>query len=464
MSFYKKTSFSHKIHEIFHKKFNILEKEYSTNFILKSVFYLFLYFTLIIILLLFSALVSGSETAFFCLDKKTIDQKTKKNRKKKHILLKILKYRKKLLAIILIANNFFNVGIVILTSSLLEEFFQKDKFSKTINISFSLLLEIISITFILLLFGEIIPKIYAEKNNFRFSIFMAKPLFFISKILEPISKIMISFSELLENKIIKKNNIISIDQLSKALKITSYNQKNNKEIKFLQKIVDFGNTEIHQIMTPRIDMFAISINTNFSDVIRLVRYQEYSRIPIYNNSIDDIEGVLFAKDLLPFIYHNKKFSWKILIHPPFFVPQKKKIDNLLNDFKIRKIHLAIVVDEYGGTCGLVTLEDVVEEIVGDITDEFDKEYLNYSKVNKNTYFFDGKTALINFYRIMEIDDEIFFENEKGEADTLGGFIMEICKEFPKEKQKIDFFRYSFVIQSIDHKRIKTIKVIRNEKK
>ncbi|WP_185857403.1 gliding motility-associated protein GldE [Blattabacterium cuenoti] len=440
-----------------------MEKESSTNVFLEKTLYLVFYFALIIILLLFSALISGSETAFFCIEKKTLDKERKKNSSKGNIVFKILREKKKLLATILISNNISNIGIVILSSYFITEFLQKKNFIiyNRLRVPINFLLEVVVLTFILLLFGEIIPKIYASKNNFRFAIFMAKPLIILSKILDPISKIIIFISKSIEKKVIKKKNLISVDQLSKALKITSKNQKNIKERQFLQRIVDFGNTETHQIMTPRIDMFALNSNKNFSDVLELVRNQGYSRIPVYKDSIDDIEGVLFAKDLLPFIY-DKSFKWNKLIHIPFFVPEKKKIDDLLSDFKKRKIHLAIVVDEYGGTSGLVTLEDVIEEIVGDIIDEFDEEDMSYSKLNQDNYLFDGKTSLINFYRIMNIKEEIFFENQKGEADTLGGFIMEINKEFPKKKQKINFLNYSFIIKSIDHKRIKTIEVIRKK--
>ncbi|AGW86292.1 gliding motility protein [Blattabacterium sp. (Nauphoeta cinerea)] len=440
-----------------------MEKESSTNVFLEKTFYLVFYFALIIILLLFSALISGSETAFFCIEKKILDKERKKNSYKGNIVFKILKDKKKLLATILISNNFSNIGIIILSSYLITEFLQNKYFIiyNKFHIPIDFFLEVIVLTFILLLFGEIIPKIYASKNNLRFAFFMAKPLIILSKILDPISKIIIFISKFIEKRIIKKKNYISVDQLSKALKITSSNHQNIKERQFLQRIVDFGNTETHQIMTPRIDMFALNSNINSHDVLELVRYQGYSRIPIYKNSIDDIEGVLFAKDLLPFIYDNN-FKWNRLIHSPFFVPEKKKIDDLLSDFKKRKIHLAIVVDEYGGTSGLVTLEDVIEEIVGDIIDEFDEEDMSYSKLNQNNYLFDGKTSLINFYRIMDLkeEEEIFFENQKGDADTLGGFIMEINKEFPKKKQKINFSNYSFIIKSIDHKRIKTIEVIR----
>ncbi len=443
---------------MFSSKLNLLEKESSTSIFLESTpyFQIFLYFVLIIILLLFSALISGSETAFFCLEKKIIDRERKKNPSRGDRVLNVLKNRKKLLATILISNNFSNIGIVILSSYLITKYLQK---SFLIPINF--LLEVVFLTFILLLFGEIIPKIYARKNNFRFALFMSKTLMLLGKILYPFSKIMILISKLIEKKMSKKKNRISVDQLSKALKIASFHQKNVKECLFLQRIVNFGNTEIHQIMTPRIDMFALISNTLFSHVLELVRYQGYSRIPIYKDSIDDIEGVLFAKDLLPFI-HEKEIQWTKLIHPPFFVPENKKIDDLLSDFKKRKIHLAIVVDEYGGTCGLITLEDVIEEIVGDIVDEFDEEDMSYSKLNQNNYLFDGKTSLINFYRIMGIKEEVFFEKKKGDADTLGGFLMEINKEFPKRKQKINFLNYSFIIRSIDHKRIKSIEVIRKK--
>ncbi|WP_185871168.1 gliding motility-associated protein GldE [Blattabacterium cuenoti] len=436
-----------------------MEKESSTNILLENTLYLVFYLLVIIMLLLFSALISGAETSFFCMEKKTVDREVKKNFYRGNIVLKILKNKKKLLATILISNNFSNIGIVVLISYLMEFFKKKisifyDQYS-IIPINF--ILEVVLLTFILLLFGEIIPKIYA-KNNFSFALFMSKPLIFLSKTLYPISRILIFISKLIENRLLKKRNVFSVDKLSRALKITSY-KKNIKESQFLQRIVDFGNTEIHQIMTPRIDMFALNSNTSFSKVLRSVRNHGYSRIPIYKESIDDIEGVLYAKDLLPFIYKND-FNWIQLIHPPFFVPEKKKIDDLLSDFKKSKIHLAIVVDEYGGTCGLITLEDVIEEIVGDITDEFDVEDTSYSKLDNNNYLFDGKTSLINFYRIMDVKEEIFFEKKKGDADTIGGFIMEINKEFPKNKQKINFLNYSFIIKNIENKRIKTIEVIR----
>ncbi len=438
-----------------------MAKEFSDNIFLEKILYLFFYLTLIIIILFFSALISGSETSFFCLNSKILKKKIKKDSYKENLLLIILKNKKKLLATILIFNNISNIGIVILTSYLISIFFKKKCFlilNYCIPIIF--LVKVVFITFILLLFGEIIPKIYASRNKMKFSIFMSKPIIFLLKIFNPISNIIISITGCIEKKIRQKKCLISIDQLSEALKITS-NKKNIKEINFLQSIVDFSSKETHQIMTPRIDIFSLNKNISFNNVLKLIRCNVYSRIPVYNKNIDDIEGILYAKDLIPFI-NKDNVNWNRLIYPPFFVPDNKKIDDLLNDFKKRKIHLAIVVDEYGGTCGIVTLEDVIEEIVGDIIDEFDKYSETYSKICDNNYFFDGKTTLINFYKIMNIKEKIIFESKKGEADTLGGFIMEINKNFPKLKQKINFLNYYFIIKSIQNKRIKTIEVIREK--
>lgn len=441
-----------------------MEKEIHSFFLnikeplyIQSIFNLFLLF----ILLFFSALISGAELAFFSLDRKQLEIEKKKNYQ---ILLKvsnILKDRKKLLATILITNNFLNIGIVILASSLINLWI---KFPKIYILGFFIpikfLIEIFGITFILLIFGEIIPKIYASKNNFWFAYFMSTPILIFNRILSPLSNFMMSIYNLIERLIgQKKNNIFSVDQLSEALEITKKNKENDEEIKFLQGIVDFGTIETSQIMIPRIDMFALKHNATFKEVLKCIS-ESYSRIPVYRENIDDIEGVLFIKDLLPYI-NKEEYSWTKLIHPPFFVPENKKLDDLLNDFKNKRIHLAIVVDEYGGTSGLVTLEDVVEEIVGDISDEFDEKNNNsYSIINKNRFIFDGKIPLIDFYRIMKITDDNIFEQKKGDADTLGGFIMEINKKFPRYKQKINFYNYDFIIEEVNKKRIKYIEVLK----
>ncbi|XOD66836.1 MAG: gliding motility-associated protein GldE [Flavobacteriales bacterium Tduv] len=420
----------------------------------------FFHLAILTLLLFFSALVSGAEVAFFSLDRKRIEKEKKINAQKSARVSNILKDRKKLLATILIANNFLNIGIVILASSLIKTHLHfPETYIYNIAIPLKFLVEVIGITFLLLLFGEIIPKIYASKDNFGFSAFMSGPLSLFGQILSPLSNLMMWIYGLVERCIGRKKNTLSVDQLSKALEITSKDKKDAKERQFLQGIVDFGSIETRQIMIPRIDMFALKHDTPFVEVLNIVISEGYSRIPVYRENIDDIEGVLFVKDLLPYI-NQKDYRWKQLMHPPFFVPENKKLDDLLNDFKNKRIHLAIVVDEYGGTCGLVTLEDVIEEIVGDISDEFDKEDTSYSKIDHNCYLFEGKTALIDFYRIMQVDEENFFEEKKGEADTLGGFIMEIHKELPKKRQKIPFHNYDFIIQAVDKKRIKRIEVLR----
>ncbi|XCI75243.1 MAG: gliding motility-associated protein GldE [Flavobacteriales bacterium] len=421
-----------------------------------------LHFILVILLLFFSALVSGSEVAFLSLDKKRLEAEKKKNPHTSAKVDSVLKDQKKLLATILIANNFLNIGIVILTSSLIRTYLQFPEIHiYGIDISFKFLTEVVGITFLLLLFGEIIPKIYASRDNFRFAVFMSRPLFFSSQALSPLSTMMMWIYGFVEHRLGQRKHTLSVDQLSQALEITVEDKKDDKERRFLQGIVDFGSIETRQVMTPRIDMFALKYDTPFAEVLHMIISESYSRIPVYQESIDDIEGVLFVKDLLPLI-NKKEYPWTQLIHQPFFVPENKKLDDLLNDFKNKRIHLAIVVDEYGGTCGVVTLEDVIEEIIGDISDEFDEENTSYSKIDHDSYIFEGKTPLIDFYRIMQVAEEDLFEENKRDADTLGGFIMEIHKELPKRRQKIYFHNYTFTIHTVDKKRIKRIEVFRKK--
>lgn len=413
-------------------------------------------------LLLLAAIIAGAEIAFFSINKKQLEKEKKKDIIKANIVINIINNRKKLLASLLISNNFLNIGVVILSSFLINKYFTFPNIHLfKINISFKFLLEVVGITFILLLFGEIIPKIYASKDNFKFAVFMSKPIYFINKVLNPLIYIMMIMSNYIEQWI-KKPKKLSLYQLSQALKIT-INKKYDKDMIFLRKIINFGNIETRQIMTPRIDIFALNYDTSYEDVLNIIISEGYSRVPVYKENIDNIEGLLFVKDLLPFI--NKiNFNWNKLVHLPFFIPENKKLDDLLKDFKEKKIHLAIVVDEYGGTCGLVTFEDVIEEIIGDIKDEYDEENLSYIKEDKNKYIFEGKISLIDFYRLMQIKEENLFEKHKGNADTLGGFIMQINKKLPLIKQKIKFYNYIFIIQSVDKKRIKRIEVIRKTNK
>jgi gliding motility-associated protein GldE len=318
-------------------------------------------------------------------------------------------------------------------------------------------IEVIIITFLILMFGEILPKIYANRNNLKFSKFMARPLKILDVLFAPISMPMRRLTLMIHKGLGKQKSNLNVDYLSQALELTSEEDTTKEEQKILQGIVSFGNTDTKQVMRPRIDIFALESSLKFEAIIPEIVAHGYSRIPVYENSIDSVSGILYAKDLLPHL-QKKEFDWNSLLRVPLFVPENKKLDDLMVEFQEKKIHLAIVVDEYGGTSGVVSLEDVIEEIVGDISDEFDDDDLIYSKIDENNYVFDGKTALKDFYRIIKLEDESIFENHKGEAETIAGFVLEISKSFPKIRSKIKFNSYTFVVEGIDNKRIKQLKV------
>jgi gliding motility-associated protein GldE len=307
------------------------------------------------------------------------------------------------------------------------------------------------------MFGEILPKIYANRNNLKFSKFMARPLKILDVLFAPISMPMRRLTLMIHKGLGKQKSNLNVDYLSQALELTSEEDTTKEEQKILQGIVSFGNTDTKQVMRPRIDIFALESSLKFEAIIPEIVAHGYSRIPVYENSIDSVSGILYAKDLLPHL-QKKEFDWNSLLRVPLFVPENKKLDDLMVEFQEKKIHLAIVVDEYGGTSGVVSLEDVIEEIVGDISDEFDDDDLIYSKIDENNYVFDGKTALKDFYRIIKLEDESIFENHKGEAETIAGFVLEISKSFPKIRSKIKFNSYTFVVEGIDNKRIKQLKV------
>ena len=315
--------------------------------------------------------------------------------------------------------------------------------------------KIVLVTFLILLFGEILPKVYASRNNEKFSGFMAKPLLFLKKILVIFSAPMQAGTTFLENKLTKAKSEISINQLSQVLELTA-DETTDGEQKILDGIVSFGNTDTKQVMRSRVDIFALNSVTSFSEVLQLIIKAGYSRIPVYEETLDKIVGMLYVKDLLPYL-EKKDVKWQELIREPFFVPENKKLDDLLKEFQEKKVHLAIVVDEYGGTSGVVTLEDIVEEIIGDINDEFDDESLVYSKLDDHNYVFEGKTSLKDIYRVVDIDEELF-EEIKGEAETIAGFVLEISGGFPKKDEKITFQGYVFTVESLDSKRIKQLKL------
>ena len=409
----------------------------------------------IIILLFCCSLIAATEVALFSLTQKDLDSIEETQPAKFEIIKKMLSLPKKLLATILITNNFLHIAIVILFSVSLDKLFA------TISIpALKFTVEVILVTFLILLFGEVLPKVYASRNNVKFATFIAYPLLFLEKVLTPLSTPMRMLTSFLQKKLGRQKTSLSVDQLSQALELTSDEETTSEEQKILEGIVTFGNTDTKQVMSPRIDIFAIATDETFEEIMPKIIEKGYSRIPVYHETIDNITGVLFIKDLIPYI-NKKDFDWKPLVREPFFVPENKKLDDLLKDFQSMKSHLAIVVDEYGGTSGLISLEDVIEEIVGDISDEFDDEEINYTKINNNTFLFEGKINLKDFYRITETDENKFEEN-KGEAETLAGFILELLGNFPKKGTKIEFENVSFTIESVDKKRIKQIKAIVNE--
>ncbi|OXA84379.1 gliding motility-associated protein GldE [Flavobacterium hercynium] len=405
----------------------------------------------IFILLFLSAIVSGAEVALFSLSQKDIEDTLQEDSSKGKIISNLLDKPKKLLATLLVANNFLNIGLVILFS-----YIGQNIFSAVSSAALKFILEVILVTFFILLFGEVLPKVYASRNNIKFAKWVAYPVAFLDKLLSPISLPMRKLTLYLQNKLGKQKNSFSINQLSQALELTDSEGTSSEEQKILEGIVSFGNTDTKQVMSPRIDIFALEIAETFEAIYPKIIEKGFSRIPVYRDNIDQIEGVLFVKDLLPHI-DKKEFDWVSLIREAFFVPENKKLDNLLKDFQSLKSHLAIVVDEYGGTSGLVSLEDVIEEIVGDISDEFDDENLNFSQIDEKNFLFEGKINMKDFYRIVDVNEDVF-ESHKGEAETLAGFILEILGNFPKKDQKVAFENCVFTIETLDKKRVKQIKV------
>jgi len=412
---------------------------------------------LVLVLLIFcSALISGSEVAFFGLSKTELDELVETNSSRAKLVLQLQEKPKKLLASILIANNAINIAIVLLFSLLMDGLFEEDQLLLNI-IDLKFFVEVVAVTFLILMFGEILPKVYANRNRKRFALLMVYPLKLADVIFAPLSLPMRSISLFLHKRFGKQKSNISVDHLSQALELTSHGDTTDEEQKILQGIVSFGNTDTKQVMRPRMDIFGLSEELKFLEVLKEITGHGFSRVPVYKENIDHVIGVLYIKDLLPFL-DRKQFNWLELIREPYFVPENKKLDDLLKEFQEMKIHLAVVVDEFGGTSGIVTLEDIIEEIVGDISDEFDDEDLIYSKLDDHTYVFEGKTALKDFYKVIGLEDERLFEEEKGESETIAGFVLEQSKSFPKRSDIIRFEGFQFKVESLDKRRIKQIKV------
>ena len=414
-------------------------------------------FIVLLLLLVCSALISGAEVAYFGLSQTELNEIEEEKTTKGKIVVNLLNKPKKLLATILVTNNAINIGIVLLFNDIGDTIFSNINYQLFGFLSVRFLLEVLVATFLILMFGEILPKIYANRNRYEFSHFMAYPLKILDFIFTPLSGPMNSITRLMYDKLGRQKSNLSVDHLSQALELTSEGDTTKEEQKILEGIVSFGNTDTKQVMRPRIDIFALNEELKFREVLEEIRNHGYSRIPIFSENLDNVLGVLYVKDLLPYI-ERKTFNWLSLIREPYFVPENKKLDDLLMEFQEKKNHLAVVVDEYGGTSGIVTLEDIIEEIVGDISDEFDDEDLIYSKLDEYNYVFDGKTTLKDFYRVVKIEDEEAFEEQKGESETIAGFVLEIAGSFPRRGEKVKFNNYEFLVESLDKKRLKQIKV------
>lgn len=400
---------------------------------------------LIIVLILCSALVSGSEVAFFSLN-------LKKEDKEQTGLHKLLSKPKELLATILIVNNIVNISIIIITELFLESVIQFSLLGNEITIFIKLVL----LTALLLIFGEILPKVYANQNAFLFSQKMVKPMLFLNRIFGFLSRFLTATSDVIDKSGNTKLDI-ELKDLSRVLNLTQ-EDGGLEEHKLLEGIVKFGNTEVSQIMTSRVDVEAISISASFNELIQLIQTSGFSRIPVYQDNLDDLKGVIYIKDLIRYLRYEDNFRWQTLVEDVYYITENKKIDDLLKSFQNKKMHMAVVVDEYGGTSGIATLEDVLEEIVGDINNELDASGEQYSKLDDHTYIFEGKIQLIDFCRIIEVKDSTFDE-VKGESETLAGLVLEILGRFPEKGQKLFHKDYTFVVLEKEKSRIEKLKVI-----
>jgi gliding motility-associated protein GldE len=406
------------------------------------------------LLLCFSGIISASEISFFSLtpnDKNEIEEGESLVDK---IIQSLLCKSDNLLATILIWNNFVNVGVVVLTTYAFSQFLD---FSKTPIIGF--LFETILLTFLILLCGEILPKIYGQNNSLKFVRRMASLLNGMLKITRPFSWLLIHSTKFVNHIFKKKANDVSVDELSKALELTSTELTEEKDM--LQGIIGLYNKTAVEIMTSRMDVADLDIKTGFKEVIRYVIEVGYSRIPVYAESQDNIKGVLYIKDLLPYLDKHAEFRWQSLIRPAYFVPENKKIDDLLEEFRTTKIHLAVVVDEFGGTSGIVTMEDILEEIVGEISDEYDEDESKFIRMADGSYLFDAKILLIDFFKVTGLDSKLFGKLTD-DVDTLAGLILEIKGDFPAKKEIVTYEGYSFHILEIDRKRILKVKFFKHE--
>lgn len=408
----------------------------------------------IVILLLCSAAASASETAFFSLSPSQLNEirssKTAVNKR----IVNLLENSKLLLATILIANNLVNVGIVIISTFLANHYLD---FSSNPLLGF--LFQVVIITSLLLLLGEIMPKVVATRKPVKFASFLATPLYIIQKILYPFSRLLVGSTRFIDKRHAHRYHNITLDDISNAIDITADGKVDDEDRKIMKSITRFGDINAREIMSPRVDLTAIDDTDSFTQVQKVIVESGYSRIPVYNDTPDTITGILYIKDLLPHLSETDEFDWKLLVRPPFFIPENKPINDLLQEFQEKKIHMAVVVDEYGGTSGIITLEDIIEEIVGEINDEFDVEADNsfFSKIDEHNYIFEGKTTINDMCRVIGIDDRIF-DDAKGESESLAGLILELSGKMPSTGETFTLGEFVFRVEAADKRRLKKVKI------
>lgn len=409
----------------------------------------------IIVLLIGSGLMSASEVAFFSLRPEEIENLKTNKDKKSGTILKLYDNPEKLLSTVLVANNTINIAIVLLAAFLSSKIFD---FSSEPVLGF--IINVVAITFLLLFFGEVMPKVYASRNHLAIARSMAHPLSVLEKVFKPITSLLIFSSSFVKKRTGTHRSNISMVDLSDALELTSDDFTEDEKI--LKGIVNFGNINVSAIMCSRTDVTAIDIKSGFDKIVPVIISSGFSRIPVYSGSFDAVKGILYAKDVLPYTNNPGNFKWQALLRPPYFVPETKKINDLLKEFQTKKMHMAVVIDEYGGTSGIITLEDILEEIVGEITDESDEDQNLYRKIDEKTYVFEAKILLNDFCKVFDIDEDIF-EEVRGESETLAGLILELTGEIPQKDQIIKYRDFSFRIESADRRRIKEIRVEINRK-
>lgn len=404
------------------------------------------------ILLIFSGFASGSEIAFFSLTPNDINELEESNSDNDKAILALREDSERTLATILITNNLVNVTIIMLCNYFFEHLVD---FGNAQWLQFVVIT--VLLTFLLLLFGEIMPKVYCGQHALAMCRKLAGSITVLRKVFYPLSSILLRSGIIAEKVVQKENHVLSVDDLEQALELTDEEDLKDEK-NMLEGIVRFGDETAKEVMTSRQDIVDLDFSSRFPDVIQCIVENNYSRIPVYQDTVDNIRGILYIKDLLPHLSKPSNFRWQSLIRPPYFVPETKKIDDLMREFQENKVHIAIVVDEFGGTSGLITMEDILEEIVGEINDEYDEEEKTYVRINANTYVFEGKTLLSDFFKILDLDDETF-EEVGGDADSLAGLLLEIKGDFPELHERIEFKNFTFEVTELDEHRISKIKVV-----